>query len=490
MYPAQIKNRVYFLLLAIILGWMLIYSFSTLTTRPRFWIDEAKSIELARNWQSSGKLDIETAPGVFSGFPELLQSTGYPVTVPLAYFFKIFGFGLVQARIFMLIWMMAFLLSVFFIGREIFGSKNSILALLLISTFASFYDSGRTVVGEIPGLLFLLFGLYAQLKKDNYLLGGFWLGLAIVAKPSVYGLIIPAGVLSLLLEKENWRDFWKKIFSSGLGMIPAAIGWIAVNLENPLSAESWSRIAGFYQNPYSAVSIGENIIRNLSNAPFSSTLIYFGFWFLILGLAYFLIKEKKQKSLLVFALLYGIFAFAYYLRSPGWLRYILPAELLILFFLPEALLVLFERFSGLPDFFKISSNRLLAYFVIFLTVVQIGHLFTSAQIFTSDSEILASELLNREFSRKSVGVINSLTLSALLKTDKRFQNAEMAGIPAIGKNPLFIDSLPEVIAFLSGENLSEESRAVLENRYILYSQTGGYYVYILKNKPDQLSDKK
>ena len=117
MLSVFIKKYFVEVLLGIILASVILFSFSTLTTKPRFWIDEAKSIELAKSWQSFGKLDLEVAPGVFSGVPEVLQSTGYSVTIPLAAFFKVFGFGLEQARVYMILWMAAALIAAFFIGR-------------------------------------------------------------------------------------------------------------------------------------------------------------------------------------------------------------------------------------------------------------------------------------------------------------------------------------------------------------------------------------
>ena len=70
------------LFLAGILLVVALCSFPVLTTWPRVWIDEGKDIELARGFLNAGKLDIEIAPWQFSGVASLLQSTGYPVTVP------------------------------------------------------------------------------------------------------------------------------------------------------------------------------------------------------------------------------------------------------------------------------------------------------------------------------------------------------------------------------------------------------------------------
>ena len=460
------NNLKYNIFLSAIIIWVFIFSFYTLTTKPRFWADEAKSIELARNFLHFGRLDIQTEPGKFSSVPHILQSTGYPVTVPLAGFFKLFGYGLAQARIYMLLWMVGAILTVFYVGKKWFGPQNSLLAVLLISTFASFYDSGRTVVGEIPGFLFLVSGLYFWTSKNFYYWAGFWLGMAVVTKPAVYGLIIPAITLVFLLERQN---FFKKTFRVAAGMMLAAIGWLLLVPDNIFQLSFWRGIANFYQNPYGQSLIAENIINNLKNAPYSTTLIYFGFLFLLVAVAGYRIKEEKLRPIYYFIILYGIFAFGYYLRSPGWLRYILAAELLILFSLPHAISVLLSRFK---------AEKLSAGLVMGLAAIQLIHLFTSAQIFYSDSEIRLSEILNREFPDKTIGTINSLALSALLSTNKRFQNVEMTGLPTIGKNPLFYDPLLEVIAFSQNENLSKENQKILESYYLPYSQLGGYFIYL------------
>lgn len=460
----------YYSVLGLIFFGVLALSFSTLTTKPQIWVDEAKSIELARNFMNFGKLNIQTAPGEFTGFPEILQSTGYPVTVPLAIFFKIFGYGLVQARIYMLGWMLAALSAVFIIGRRFFGDYSAIFAVLLIASFASFYDSGRTVVGEIPGFVFLLIGFYFWLDRSEYFWTGFWWSLSIVSKPSVFTWIIPTLVLILLFKR---KDFLKNIFLTGFGMLPAAMGWILLVLGNPFIKASWINILNFYKNPYQSVSLSENAVSNLSQVLQSTTLVYFGGLLILLLMGWYWNEEEKLRKLYQFAVFYSAFAFIYYLMSPGWLRYILISELLILFLLPDAA-------GKAAKFFKDFSLRLPILILASLFIIQFVHLFTAADIFYSNSAILASELLNREFPDKSIGVINSSALSVLLNTNKRFQFVEMTGLPMIGENPLFSDPRPEVMAFWPGEKLSAESQLILENYYLPYSKAGGYLIYLLR----------
>ncbi len=450
-------------------------SVPVLNTKPHLWADEAKSIELARNFADYGKLEIQTAPGEFTGFPQVLQSTGYPVTVPLALVFRLFGFGLTQARIYMLLWMALFLVVGYMFSRRLSGNWQAIAALFLIVSFASFYDSGRTVVGEIPGMVFLILGLYFWLFRNAYYWSGFWLGLSVVTKPSVFGLIIPAIALFLLLEREE--EYFKKIFKIGIGMIPAAVVWILLVLGSPFSSSAWLSIINLYGNPYSSSSLWQNIINNFLNIPYSTTIIYFGLLFLLIILSKQFSSDKKMKSFFDFTVIYCIFAFIYYLRSPGWLRYLLIADFLILFSLPSVLYVLTARIKEFFPKLKFLPENLSAVCLSLLIVIQFVHFFTSAQIFYSDSAIKVSKLLNEEFSSKIVGVINSLDVSVLLKTNQRFQIIEMTGIPIMGKNPLLLGVLPEIIVFARNERFLWGKEEILSDNYVLFSEINDFIIY-------------
>lgn len=453
-------------------------SWATLTTKPRLWTDEAKSMELAKSFLNFGKLNIQIAPGEFTDFPELLQSTGYPITVPLAGFFKIFGYGFTQARIYMLLWMVIALAAVFMVGRGFWGERLSLLSVGLIATFASFHDSGRTVVGEIPGFFFLLLGIYSWFNRRSYFWSGIWWGLAIVSKPSVFTWILPAILIVCVLEKIN---FLKKIVWAGTGMLPAAAGWVWLVLDQPFLSGTWAGIVNFYKNPYEASSLAENIRNNLLNVPFSTTLIYFGILFIL-----FLWTRTKEenfnlRSLYNFVIIYSFFAFIYYLRSPGWLRYILISELLILFVLPPIVSLASARWAVWAAKFKFNWNqqKLSAGLVAALIALQLIHFLTSAQIFYSDAEIEVSRLLNKEFSHNDIGLINALSLSALVTAGRRFQSVKMTGIPVFGESPLLNEHLPDVIVLSSGEELSEKENINLNKYYLPHSTLRGYAIFIL-----------
>jgi 4-amino-4-deoxy-L-arabinose transferase-like glycosyltransferase len=456
-------------------GWIIIvsmialavvYSALTLTTRPRIWIDEAKSIELARNFLESGHLDIQTAPGQFSGVSPLLQSTGYPVTFPLVLFFKIFGYGFFQARIFMVVWMVLALFMLAYLGLRIFAVEKAVWTVALLVTFPSFYDNGRTVVGEIPGFLFLLAGLSFWLlseKKYRFFVAGILWGLAIVTKPSVFLLMIPALVVACIVERKEW---FGRLFQTALGMIPAVIAWVFIVLPKPFATETWSSIATFYKNPYSS-SVSQNVVANLLGTFHNPTLIYFGFFGILLVYVWPKISDLRIKFLYTFTLTYSFFAYVYYLRSPGWLRYIIIAELLILFLLPD----LFSRLFGNKRVFSAEKA------IFAVALFQLIYLATGAKLYTSDAAIRTAHYIDSHYPRASVGTLNTLEVSTLLATRDRHAVAFFTGIPEIGTNPALLREPPDIIVTQGGGSYFNDAKTVLINKYEKVATFGQYQVF-------------
>ncbi len=254
------KNR-NFLFLSAILIFVVIFSFSHLTTRPSLWFDEGLNIEIAHNFLLYNKLDISTAPGIFSGAPYIVGTNGYPLTIPLAGIFSVFGFGLEQTRIYMLFWLLVVLLSLYYVVKSIFGANSALATVAFIATFAPFYGNGLTATGEIPGLFFFIWGLFFLIKpeRSNYLLTGLLFALAAVAKPSVYLSVFPVFLIFLLLGEK--KDFFKKIFRFILGAFSPILLWIILAFPNPLSLNTWKSAILFYTYPFGKYfSIWENFV--------------------------------------------------------------------------------------------------------------------------------------------------------------------------------------------------------------------------------------
>lgn len=464
---------------------VVLFSFSTLTTKPKLWTDEAVSIDIARSFLNYSRLSPQIAPGEFYENPQLIQSTGFPVTISLAVFFKIFGYGLYQARVFMLFWMVMSLLLILLIGRYLFDERKAILSVLLIASFASFYASGRTVVGEIPGFVFLLAGFYILFKYERYFLTGILWGFAVVTKPSVFILIIPTIFLTLLIEKKDWKSFFINLSKVALGMIPVGLFWILLVIPSPFLSSTWVGLWKFYTNPFSklsgAVSASDNFVHNLINFFHSTTLIYFGLLFLLIVAGRFLVRDFKLKFVYTFTIFYSLLAFIYYLKSPGWLRYILIAELLVLLILPDATQKVVESLSA-KGYLPSSKQTIISYgVVLFLVVVQVVQMLTISDIFYGNGGVRVANYINEKFPEKSVSLLNATDVSVSIQTDKRYNTYELTGMPQFGVNTLFLKKPPEIVVSYEGEKFSVEGVDVLKRSYKLDSVIDGFTIYAKNN---------
>ncbi|MDO8430321.1 MAG: glycosyltransferase family 39 protein [bacterium] len=460
------------IIFCLLLTGIVIVSLPALTTKPRLWYDEGINIEFAKNFLDFGKLDTSVAPGEFSGLTRFYQASGYPLSLPLSIFFSIFGFGSVQARAYMLCWIAIALTSIFIFVKKMAGKEAALAASILIATFASFHDNGRTVMGEIPGFVFLLWALYWIFWKNSYFISGLLFGLAISAKPSVYISALPAILILLILERDN---FWKNGLKIFAGMLPLFLLRIWFVMPNIFSLADWQGVINLFQNPFGAnISPAVNFLANFSAIPRTYTIIYFGLFTAIILFDYFRRNPKDfiYKKFFWFAIIYNFFAFLYYLKSPGWLRYLIAADLLTFI-----LLVLALRNLLLESIKK----KILFYLIIFgLISFQTYYLFTSAKIFYSDSEEVVISLVNTEFKNNTIGIFNVPEIGAFVPAERKYQTYRMLGVPFIGKNPIFYNPFPKFFILRSGEEtshfLSGEKEILLKN-YQLLQIVGHYSIY-------------
>jgi hypothetical protein len=373
--------------------------------------------------------------------------------------------------------MLSTLLASYYVFSRLFDKDLAILGVALLATFASFHDSGRTFVGEVPGFLFLLFGLHFWLNKNSISLAGIFWSLSVVTKPSVFILILPAIFITLALQR---KVFFKNILTLVISMAPAALLWFATLNLNPFSKITWIELKNFYSNPYGSL-ISENIYNNLGHFFDSTTLIYFSLLFLVIVFARFVSKKSETIKYYDFTIVYSLFAFLYYLRSPGWLRYIIIAELLILLVLPHAIFTVIyflkNKFGGLK---KVPLATATIFLSLILILTQIIQYFTIADIYKSDREIKLSEKIREEYEGKSVGVLGFPELCVLLEDMERQCVYEFAGVPRIGENPLSGDVLPEVIISSNDNKYEKEQNLVFGKNYTKSFSENGYEIYELK----------
>jgi len=325
----------------------LFFATHALTESPRVWYDEGYYFQLAMNQAAHGQMELQTAPGEFVSAATV--SLGFPLVYPIALSFEHFGVGVLQARLVMVLFILALLAAALVLVRRLFGTRVALLTGLLIATFPILYGDGKNVLGEVPGLFYLFAFLISIWEIEStdykkvlpYLLAGFFGGLCVATKP-LFLLLLPAVFIIAVLYRKR-IVFYPRAIAAGLTVFGILFAfWITTQFS---ITDASLATASHYANPYGVSSIVHTVLINIRGLFTDSTPLQFlGFSF-IWAIGIFLrIRKKIRISLaemiaFVFALLVGL---AYLRIDGGWYRYFFPAHLVALVFAPYSLLVIAE----------------------------------------------------------------------------------------------------------------------------------------------------
>ena len=441
------------------------------TEFPKYWWDEAFTVEIARTFMETGYFDVTVAPNMPSGKAIALNANGFPVSLPLAGVFSLFGVGVIQARVYMVFWIFATILLVYFFLKKLFDTPSALAGILLIVTFASFYGNGRTATGDIPGFFFLVGALYAAFAKERYFLAGLLFGLAAVTKTSVFHMTLPAIAVTLLLFEQ--KKFLGPLLKVALGSGTIIFLWFALLLPRPYSLMSFQPLVDFYKNPTNKASLLERIPESIPEILFSSTIIYFTILSFLLICAYRKSAfDSKQKRVVAFTLLYGFLQIIVFLRSPGWIRYLIGIQLLLLMLFYPTVRHLFQLY--LPKITAISEKKALLVSIGTLAILQsVQYLFFS-NIFSKpdperDARAITALLDTKPGS--TIGFYESPEISSLISGHRKYQTVRVGGNVWAGKDPLSYP--PDQLPTYHWNEFDETYRPILEKYYTRITLDGG-----------------
>lgn len=328
-------------------------SFTNLDKSPTIWFDEGAHLHVPKTLVQEGVYAEASSEGFRFDGPVL--GVGPTVMLPIAAVFRLFGVGLWQARFVIVIYMLAATVAFFFLSKRLSGVLVAVVAtLLLVSSRGSdFLMLGRQVLGEIPGLAFMLTGVLvwssaiSEPKTRRLLISGLFFGLAMVTKYQNLLLLGPTFIISfgaqLVIFKENaWRSY---AFPLGAGLTVFAL---------------WQALLLFYIQPNTFIQNLETLREASAGAAFtlSPALIarsirelfepnvYFTLWLpgWLFGIyRVFLAPKKKDRN--VWLLLWSLVTWNlvwYVTFSIGWLRYTFPSLSILSLFIAE----FFSSISG------------------------------------------------------------------------------------------------------------------------------------------------
>ena len=172
----------------------------------------------------------------------------------LTIFFKIFGLGLVQLKVYTWLLILATDFLLFWVAKIVWDKKIAILAVLFYVPLQIFYEGNGLWFDLALAPLALL--IYYNLERKNYLWTGIWWGISFFTKQTAFWFLIPiaftvlraplkvqplkvvkkfiigAGLIGIisfisLLLLGIWGDFWVWAVKFGITRLPASSGQIS-----------------------------------------------------------------------------------------------------------------------------------------------------------------------------------------------------------------------------------------------------------------------
>lgn len=332
------------------------FSVYKLSESPPVWYDEGWYFQSANNLASTGEYGIQFSPGAITHV-SMLQTVSYPLIYPMALWLKAFGASVLTGRSLMVVFILLLLAVAYMLSKRLSGSAIAVGTLALLATFPPLYGNGKSILGETPGLLYLLvflllfnFARSVKSKKALWLiLSGFFAGLCLVTKPFFF-LLVPAIVIGLIIE---WRRGTitprETVIFVAACIVPFLI-WLGVQLG---PGDSISSLISYYANPYSyqAVASGHSLFATVwlnVQSLFKNMNTLYTLFMMLVWLGSLFVRKYSKTTISVeeiIAFCFAILVCLAFLRIGTILRYLFAAQIIALVFLPNTLSIVIRSLS-------------------------------------------------------------------------------------------------------------------------------------------------
>ena len=403
------------------MGILIFFSFYKLTESPPLWYDEGIYTQAAMNGLGAPLLQVA---------PDELVSTasmtvGYPLLLPVGISYRLFGVGVLQGRAVMALFLLALGLSAYLLLHKLYGARTALFALLLLASFPMLYGNGKTVIGEIPGLFFLLACLFSL---------------------SFFILFLAALGLTYALRSRRVSLSPRGVCVGVVALALPLLLWGYLQFGGGVSARS---VLSMYANPSGVGQVLTLVQQNAMRFVSEITPIYTAVLMLLWGAALYLRGRAGTSSAELAAFLFCVLVILAYLRIEGWYRHLFPATLVALLFLPPSCATLFERFCRmLPR--AASAAWLPSAFILALAGGELHQ--TARSSFVADyynstrtsESVAALEAIPHD---SSVFLYNAPVAAALLPSKNYYQYLSLSSQASVGEEqlPLLLRGVPDVV---------------------------------------------
>jgi hypothetical protein len=338
--------------LLLILMFCLAVSAYRLLESPITAYDDGALTQMAINLPAHGRLVLQTEPGVFTS--GAYMSTGFSVLAPVAATYQLFGKTLLAARLAMIGFLLVFFYTAYALCERLFGKRAALFSLALLATHPSIYAYGKAVLGEVPGLTYLLLALLGieRLSRPHtrtlslVMLTAVALGLTAAAKP-VYLVILPVAAVILLVHRKQLPVNPRTVATAIISLLACLGVWAGTQFS---MKDDFANIFFFYRNPGLYADITTSIVMNLKHL-FTEVVPLYLLISTILWIISFILRWRDGRNPQVkpgpaesAVLLFTLIIIIAWLRSPGFYRHFFPAEVTSLLALPAVMEDLLKRF--------------------------------------------------------------------------------------------------------------------------------------------------
>lgn len=387
----KVTQWVRIFLCTIVFGAVVFFSTYKLFESPETWMDEGFIIQSVIGLLHTGALALPVAPLVFE--PAWYMTTGFPVTLPLAGAFSLFGISLEAARVVMVVFLCTCFAVLWIYARRVFSEWVSYLGICLLTFFAPLYGNGRNVLGEVPGILFILLSLLPLLApgsptRTRAFLVGMLVGVAVAIKPIF--ILFAVAFLAVLVLRRREYNLQKNIAFGLLGSSIPLLLWYVLQFRDA----AFSQILQLYANPHTIPLL--DAIRSNMERFYTEAQPAFFLGLLAIWVASYVVRRLLYESVSIteeILLLFSVLVLCMYLRTAGYYRYFFPAQVFSLLYLPSAALYLGNklRIRGLVLAGLLTLLAFLAYETTFRSWVAVHYGATRTETFSAYFDTLPPE---------------------------------------------------------------------------------------------------
>lgn len=426
----SMRARPHSILLVLVLCIASFFATLHLKESPPVWYDEGFYVQSAANLASYGQTGLRVSPDTIEPSSKLI-TVGYPLIYPLAGWLKAFGVSIFSARSLMVLFILGFLVASYMLVKHLFNRELALGALALLATLPTLYGNGKSVLGEVPGLLYLVLSLLSfhialsgmARKQFWFLLAGLLAGLCVATKPT-FLLLLPALAVGVFIAWCRSAVSVKEILIiMAAGIVPLLL-WLALQFQ---AGDSLVSILSYYANPYQLSDLSAVILENIRRLFTGIGPLYLlgvmGVWACSLW-----IRLRRRETIPIaeiIVLVFSLLSIGSYLRTAGWFRYLFEAQMLSLLFLPNALLIVAQSMVRFIDPKKVVAVGIIG--IVLLGAYQVRFSSFVAESYDRDKTAFLESYFAAVPSTTSFFVYNVPEAAIFIRGSNYYQYIDAAG---------------------------------------------------------------